>query len=554
MYVPAGGVDSYIDDGFATLFTQINGAYRWFQAPSGTAGNAISFTQAMTLDASGNLGVGITSPVARVDAVAPLVAFRGSVTEGGILYRQTSSSTSSGITELHMRANAGKSTYITFTEDAVADRWSVGTQNGNGALRFISGTPAGGTERMRLDSSGNLGLGVTPSAWRSDNKALQMAWGSVFDNGGAIGLIGNAFYNTSSQFIYRSTAAAALYETYGGVHAWYTAPSGTAGNAISFTQSMTLQASGGLSLGTTNDAGAGNINLANGKFIGWGGLDTLIYGDSASNFIYFRTNGAEKARIDSSGNFGIGTTSPSFVSGYGGLQINGASNGSVLHLTNSTTGTTATDGFDLILLQGGSDAYVWQRENAALIFGTNSTERARIDSSGNLLINATAALTSADNRLSVSGVRGIEARSTGGATAATQTLWNNATSDDNVFVSFRTETSDTQRGTISYNRTAGLVAYNTTSDYRAKDIYGPVTDSGALIDSTPVYMGKMKGATQERPMFIAHEVPAYAHTGVKDAVDADGKPVYQQMDASALIPVMWAEIQSLRARLAAANI
>jgi hypothetical protein len=55
-------------------------------------------------------------------------------------------------------------------------------------------------------------------------------------------------------------------------------------------------------------------------------------------------------------------------------------------------------------------------------------------------------------------------------------------------------------------------------------------------------------------MFIAHEVPAYAHTGEKDAVDADGKPVYQQMDASALIPVMWAEIQDLRKRLAAAGI
>jgi hypothetical protein len=133
-------------------------------------------------------------------------------------------------------------------------------------------------------------------------------------------------------------------------------------------------------------------------------------------------------------------------------------------------------------------------------------------------------------------------------------VWNDATSGDNTFVTFYTEAGATTRGSITYNRTAGLTAYNTTSDYRAKDISGPVVDSGALIDSVPVYMGKMKGATQERPMFIAHETPAYAHTGVKDAVDADGKPVYQQMDASALIPVMWAEIQSLRKRLAAANI
>jgi hypothetical protein len=133
--------------------------------------------------------------------------------------------------------------------------------------------------------------------------------------------------------------------------------------------------------------------------------------------------------------------------------------------------------------------------------------------------------------------------------------WNQGTSGDNAFVTFYTEGGGgALRGSITYNRAGGLTAYNVTSDYRAKDILGPVTNSGALIDSVPVYMGKMKGATQERPMFIAHEVPAYAHTGEKDAVDADGKPVYQQMDASALIPVMWAEIQSLRARLAAANI
>ena len=145
-------------------------------------------------------------------------------------------------------------------------------------------------------------------------------------------------------------------------------------------------------------------------------------------------------------------------------------------------------------------------------------------------------------------------RSSGGAGFDAASLWNAATSGDNIFCYFRSEAAGTVRGSVQYNRAGGLTTYNTTSDYRAKDIYGPLIDSGAVIDATPVYMGKMKGATQERPMFIAHEVPAYAHTGEKDAVDADGNPVYQQMDASALIPVMWAEIQSLRKRLAAANL
>jgi hypothetical protein len=180
-----------------------------------------------------------------------------------------------------------------------------------------------------------------------------------------------------------------------------------------------------------------------------------------------------------------------------------------------------------------------------------------LDASGNLLVGTTSQLFPASQaRLNVdSGFLGTATfKTSGGSAQATLYSFNSATTGDNAFISFGTEGTWTSRGGITYNRAGGLVAYNTTSDYRAKDISGPVTDSGAVIDSTPVYMGKMKGATQERPMFIAHETPEYAHTGEKDAVDADGNPVYQQMDASALIPVMWAEIQSLRARLAAANI
>jgi hypothetical protein len=182
------------------------------------------------------------------------------------------------------------------------------------------------------------------------------------------------------------------------------------------------------------------------------------------------------------------------------------------------------------------------------------TQAMTLDASGNLLVGTTTTILAANRKLQVEGASAATLVATGTGGEPCAELWQKATSGDNKFLDFFTETSVTARGSISYNRTAGLTAYNTTSDYRAKDIIGPVADSGALIDSVPVYIGKMKGATQERPMFIAHEVPAYAHTGEKDAVDADGNPVYQQMDASALIPVMWAEIQSLRKRLAAANL
>ena len=230
-----------------------------------------------------------------------------------------------------------------------------------------------------------------------------------------------------------------------------------------------------------------------------------------------------------------------------GMTIYNATQGE-LRLQNSTTGNTAADGFQVMV--NGSDAYVFNRENAPLLFGTNDTERARIDSSGNLLVGATAGVFGGE-RVSVdAGSQRVFVGKTTSVGNEIYSAWSSATSGDNRFAGFWTETSATERGSITYNRAGGLVAYNVTSDYRAKDIIGPVTNSGALIDSVPVYIGKMKDATQERPMFIAHEVPAYAHTGVKDAVDADGNPVYQQMDASALVPVMWAELQSLRARVA----
>jgi len=178
-----------------------------------------------------------------------------------------------------------------------------------------------------------------------------------------------------------------------------------------------------------------------------------------------------------------------------------------------------------------------------------------LDASGNLLVGTTSsgAGIGYSTKIAVDGGSGEPSifKTSAGVSATCIRAWNSATTGNNSFEVFQTEAGGTERGNINYNRAGGLVAYNTTSDYRAKDIYGPVTNSGEVIDSVPVYMGKMKEATQERPMFIAHETPAYAHTGEKDAVDADGNPIYQQMDASALVPILWAEVKSLRARIAA---
>ena len=108
----------------------------------------------------------------------------------------------------------------------------------------------GGTERLRVDASGNVGVGVTPSAWWSNEKALQIGSGAFFSGRTAnpdVAEIGaNQFINSSLQRIYIANGYASRYQQDGGVHQWFTAPSGTAGNAITFTQAMTLDASGNL--------------------------------------------------------------------------------------------------------------------------------------------------------------------------------------------------------------------------------------------------------------------------------------------------------------------
>jgi len=116
-----------------------------------------------------------------------------------------------------------------------------------------------------FDSSGNLGLGVTPSAWEF-GKALEVGnvghglWYAGINNSL---LVSNAIY--SSGYKYAATGTATHYQQYNGQHQWWSAPSGTAGNPITFTQDMTLDTSGhlivpaGITLGTT----AGTYNAAN---------------------------------------------------------------------------------------------------------------------------------------------------------------------------------------------------------------------------------------------------------------------------------------------------
>lgn len=120
-----------------------------------------------------------------------------------------------------------------------------GTQTGSGTV-YIGNTA--NASALALDSAGNLGLGVTPSAWGTGGN-IQLSTLTFAGNDYSIG--SNYYQNSGNK--YKSNGPAALYSFYNGAHAWYNAPSGTAGTAISFTQALTLSAVGNLLLGGTSD-------------------------------------------------------------------------------------------------------------------------------------------------------------------------------------------------------------------------------------------------------------------------------------------------------------
>ena len=131
--------------------------------------------------------------------------------------------------------------------------FALDNRNGNG-FDFQSA----GTSQMKLNASGNLGLGVTPSAWNSNYRSLEVgASGSgIMSKFGESNIYfgTNYYYNNSGQYIYSYTDNASYYQQNSGQHKWFNAPSGTAGNAITFTQAMTLTAAGRLLIGTPTES------------------------------------------------------------------------------------------------------------------------------------------------------------------------------------------------------------------------------------------------------------------------------------------------------------
>jgi hypothetical protein len=253
----------------------------------------------------------------------------------------------------------------------------------------------------------------------------------------------------------------------------------------------------------------------------------------AADTIAFAEGGAEVMRINSSGNVGIGTSLPT-----GRLNVDGGAGNSKLKLSNTASGNTGSDGFDLDFT--GTDIYITNRESGFMAFENNGAERMRIDSSGNLLVGTTSAYGSRFQVTRSGGTPAAIHNSGGTSGSFNQILFlNNAGTAD---IGYIARTNDTS------------VSYNTTSDYRLKEAVQPMTGALARVAALKPVTYKWKADGSDGQGFIAHELQAVVPdcvSGEKDAVDADGKPVYQGIDTSFLVATLTAAIQEQQALIAA---
>jgi hypothetical protein len=450
---------------------------------------------------------------------------------------------------------------VTLRQDGTVHANNFSPSNGNGS---VGGTtpkiysPASATlaistntvERMRINGSGNVGIGTdNPSQPLTVSKAGDLYIQVNNSSAGFNTYLGT--YTNESRIVCDGAKPIAFF-----VNGSRVVDFANGGNVGINTSSPTSYANSQATL-VIQDTGSPAIAWSDtGQSKDW----FAVAQGSGLYFNYADGGGSGGASnvtdvlvLDNSGNVGIGG-SPNFT-----LGVHKASVGSnYMQITNSDTGSGSGDGF-LIGVASNEAATIWNQENTSMNFGTNGTERMRIDTSGNLIIGTTNSnpVNLANHRLVVE----LNSSTAGIAVGA-----------DGLVDSRQVMTFYNDNGTTGTIVTSGSsTAYNTSSDYRLKENVVEMTSALDRVNQLqPKRFNFIADADTTVDGFLAHEVQDIvpeAIFGEKDAVkeeeyeitpavlDDDGNvvteaemgtrevPEYQGIDQSKLVPLLTKAIQ-----------
>jgi hypothetical protein len=272
----------------------------------------------------------------------------------------------------------------------------------------------------------------------------------------------------------------------------------------------------------------------------------LVQTADTSGVLQLQTASTTAVTVDASQNVGIGTTSP-----LGKLNVSSASfggtvssNGNQIVVENSgnagiTIASGASSAGNIFFADSGdtADGYVqYDQSGRSMRFGTATAERMRIDSSGNVNIGQSSAFASSIRTT-------IKAADTSSQSLALVSAVTSGTGT----LQYLVDGSNDVCGYIGINATANTTSYNTSSDYRLKENIISMTGALDKVSKLKPVLWNWKHAPEVIGQgFIAHELAEVipdAVSGEKDAVDDEGKPVYQGVDTSFLIATLTAAIQ-----------